>query len=181
MILITAHLCPKGDKTKARLLGRIEIANDGTGTEDLGNYTAELHAEYTPAKGPGRTATLRGFNRKKQSVWSLVGGFLKCWRHTNITKRQTEETTEPDWCPVEDRQPAIMDSVIVWGTLEGEAEPDSHEGFLSYGPATAPRWRSVRAEEDGGLNRRILDVTHWMPRPRGPTIRMCNRGSENRP
>jgi hypothetical protein len=75
------------------------------------------------------------------------------------------------WCPMESRLPAMMDSVIVWGTLEGEAEPDSHEGFLSYGPATAPRWRSVRAEEDGGLNRRILDVTHWMPRPRGPNTK----------
>lgn len=95
MILVQAILCPKGDTKNARVIGKITIANDGTGTEAVGHYTGELHAEYTPAQGPGRKAEVRGFNRKTQSVWTLVGAFLKCWRHTNIPKRQTEETTAP--------------------------------------------------------------------------------------
>ena len=58
----------------------MEIANDGTGTLESGNYVGTLHAEYTRADG--RKGRLTSFNRRKQSVWSLVGGFLKLWGHT---------------------------------------------------------------------------------------------------
>lgn len=80
MIRITVQLIPLGDETKARTLGVMEIANDGSGSKELGHYTGVLHAEYT---GPsGRKGRVTNFNRRKQSVWSLVGAFLKLWGHT---------------------------------------------------------------------------------------------------
>lgn len=80
MIRITIQLIPKGDESRARTLGTMEIANDGTGTQDIGNYDATLHAEYTPSTG--RKARVEGFRRKKQSVWTLVGAVLKRTGHT---------------------------------------------------------------------------------------------------
>jgi hypothetical protein len=58
----------------------MEIANDGTGTVETGNYTGVLHAEYTTASG--RKGTVANFSRQRQSVWCLVGAFLKLWGHT---------------------------------------------------------------------------------------------------
>lgn len=80
MIRVTIELLPHGDPTNPRKLGVLEIANEGTGTTELGNYAGTLHAEYT---GPdGRKGRVTSFNRKNQSVWSLVGAFLKLWGHT---------------------------------------------------------------------------------------------------
>lgn len=84
MIRITVELIPHGDEsimTQRRVLGTLEIANDGTGTLHEGNYNGILHAEYTdPA---GRKGKVLKFNRRKQSVWSLIGAFLKLWGHTS--------------------------------------------------------------------------------------------------
>ena len=82
MIRITIELIPHGDENheRRRVLGTMEIENTGTGTERIGNYSGVLHAEYTDANGrPGKVAQ---FNRAGQSVWSLVGAFLKLWGHT---------------------------------------------------------------------------------------------------
>ena len=82
MIRVTIQLLPKGDESRARTLGTLEIANDATGTPELGNYDGTLHAEYT---GPGgRKARVEGFRRQKQSVWTLVGAFLKRTGHTKF-------------------------------------------------------------------------------------------------
>lgn len=78
MIEVTATLYPKGDQTRARVLGRIVIVNDGTGDGETGNYDAQLFAEYCQGR-PGR---VMGFRRTRQSVWTLVGRFLKQWHHT---------------------------------------------------------------------------------------------------
>lgn len=80
MIRITVELIPKGDETRKRTLATMEIANDATGTTEVGNYTGTLHAEYTPKDG--RKGRVMNFNRRRQSVWSLVGAFLKLWGHT---------------------------------------------------------------------------------------------------
>lgn len=81
MIRITVELLPLGDESHKRTLATMEIANDGTGTPGVGNYTGTLHAEYTPPVG--RKGRVTGYNRKLQSVWSLVGAFLKLWGHTS--------------------------------------------------------------------------------------------------
>jgi hypothetical protein len=80
MIRITVQLLPHGDESRARTLGVMEIVNDGSGTTDVGNYRGTLHAEYTPQQG--RTGRVMNFSRQRQSVWSLVGAFLKLWGHT---------------------------------------------------------------------------------------------------
>lgn len=79
MIRVTVELLPQGSTIGKRTLAVLNIANTG-GTNEVGEYRAELHAEYThdePRKG-----TLVGFKRKNQSVWSLIGGFLKLFGHT---------------------------------------------------------------------------------------------------
>lgn len=80
MIRVTVELLPKGDASRARKLGVLEIANDATGTATVGHYTGTLHAEYTSAIG--RKGRVTNFSRQRQSVWSLVGAFLKLWGHT---------------------------------------------------------------------------------------------------
>lgn len=79
MIRVTVELIPHGDEVRKRVVGVMEIANDGTGDQVTGNYKGTLHAEYT--KGQGRNAIVRGFNRKTQSVWTLIGQFLKQFNH----------------------------------------------------------------------------------------------------
>lgn len=88
MIRVTVELIPHGVESKKRPIGTMEIANDGTGTVHVGNYKGVLHAEYT---GPlGRTGVLKGFKRKRQSAWSLVGAFLKLWGHTKHSPSHME-------------------------------------------------------------------------------------------
>ena len=81
MIRITVELLPQGDEKRKRTLGTMEIANDRSGTSQIGNYRGTLHAEYTDSKG--RAGYVRQFKRQHQSVWSLVGAFLKLWGHTS--------------------------------------------------------------------------------------------------
>jgi hypothetical protein len=78
MIRVTVELLPHGNEIAKRTLAVMEIANDGTGTQTTGNYNATLVAEYTR----GRHGRVEGFNRKQQSVCSLVGAFLKLFGHT---------------------------------------------------------------------------------------------------
>lgn len=78
MIRVTVELIPKGDESKARILGTMEITNDATGSDGLGNYNGTLKAEYIDR----RKGHVREFRRREQSVWSLVGAFLKLWGHT---------------------------------------------------------------------------------------------------
>lgn len=80
MIRVTVELLPRGSEYGKRTLGTMEIANDGTGDQFVGNYVGEMHAEYTTPDG--RRGRVRSFNRKSQSVWSLVGAFLKLFGHT---------------------------------------------------------------------------------------------------
>lgn len=78
MIRVTVELLPHGDETRKRTIGLMEIANDGTGDVETGHYRGKLIAEYTDGR-PGR---IENFRRQRQSVWSLIGAFLKLWGHT---------------------------------------------------------------------------------------------------
>lgn len=80
MIRVTVELVSAVAPSRSRILGQIEIANDATGSVDVGNYTGTLHAEYTGTNG--RKGAVKNFNRRKQSVFSLIGAFLKLWGHT---------------------------------------------------------------------------------------------------
>lgn len=84
MIRVTVELLPHGDESRRRTLGTMEIANDGTGDQETGNYDAILRAEYTN----GRVGRVTNFHRQHQSCWSLVGAFLKLWGHTKHSPRE---------------------------------------------------------------------------------------------
>lgn len=92
MIKVTVELVSAIDSKRNRVLGSMVIANDGTGSNTIGNYEGRLIAEYTDAKG--RFGKVTGFNRQKQSVWSLVGAFLKQWGHT---KTKVEPINEDEF------------------------------------------------------------------------------------
>lgn len=81
MIKITVELVSAIDPKRNRVLGSMVIANDATGDTNVGNYDGTLYAEYTQPEG--RKGKVMRFNRQKQSVWSLVGAFLKLWGHTS--------------------------------------------------------------------------------------------------
>lgn len=80
MIRVTIELLPHGKQEGKRVLGVLDIANDGSGTDEIGNYDGELHAEYTQPGEP-RKGRVLSFNRKRQSAWTLVGMFLKKFGH----------------------------------------------------------------------------------------------------
>ena len=85
MLRVTVELLPHGFEKNKRTLAVLNIANDGTGSSDMGNYRGTLHAEYT---GPdGRQGIVTQYRRRNQSVWSLVGAFLKLWGHTKHSPR----------------------------------------------------------------------------------------------
>jgi len=91
MIKVTIELWPKDYEHNKRTLGTLTIANDGSGDMSTGNYNGVLHAEYT---GPsGRKGKVISFNRRKQSVWSLVGAFLKLYGHTKHSPKLMSKET----------------------------------------------------------------------------------------
>lgn len=79
------------------------------------------------------------------------------------------------WIPITDeRKPIPWDAILIYGALEGENEPDAHEGYFYKG-----EWHSIRSTEilwrteDGSSdpfvrNLEITEVTHWSPRPAAP-------------
>jgi len=92
MLRVTIELIPGGmeNHPRRRIIGRMDIANDCTGDVETGNYTGTLHAEYTT--GAGRKGSMMNFARRRQSVWSLVGAFLKLWGHTKHPPTQMRKS-----------------------------------------------------------------------------------------
>lgn len=43
MIRVTIDFIPYGDESRAEELGHIEIINDGTGTQEVGNYFVRIN------------------------------------------------------------------------------------------------------------------------------------------
>ncbi len=106
MIRVTVELLPHGREQGKRTLGTLEIANNLSGNLLKGNYSGVLHAEYT--RPEGRQGRVQEFNRKTQSVWSLVGAFLKLFGHTRHSHKLMDcepfeqlasvaVQTEPEW------------------------------------------------------------------------------------
>lgn len=80
MIRITMELLPFGFEQGKRTLGVIEVANDGTGTAAIGNYTYRLsHAGryYNPkTKKPYKKGWVAG-HRRAASPYKLLYKVLK--------------------------------------------------------------------------------------------------------
>lgn len=77
MIRLTMEIVPRGDESKKFTAGTLEIANDCTGTEELGNYHVKITGPVH--NGDGRAAPdefwgkfrLEGFHRPR-GWWSCV-------------------------------------------------------------------------------------------------------------
>lgn len=89
MIHVTVELWPRGDKSRARKLCEMNIINDATGTNELGNYRVS-------ASIPGRrkqtvVGRVRKFERLRDNVWVLVRRALN-----GVVKRCAEREMAAD-------------------------------------------------------------------------------------
>ena len=74
---------------------------------------------------------------------------------------------------LEANKPATYFSVLVCGILDGEREHDTHEGYWD-----GKKWWSIRPNPaNENLTMRILNVTHWTPRPIVPNDALCHPAS----
>lgn len=73
MLVIKLELWPQGDQAKARPMGEIRIANDGSGTPEKGNYRVELSHSgmYVGKRGVYRRGRVEGFPRRA-SVYEIL-------------------------------------------------------------------------------------------------------------
>jgi hypothetical protein len=71
MIRVTIQMIPRGDETKARHLGTVEIANDGTGNAQSGNYKVRL-SRMDSATNAWKTGAITGFDRIRRGPHDLL-------------------------------------------------------------------------------------------------------------
>ena len=73
MVVVKIEIWPHGDESKAREIGRAQIANVG-GTADVGEYECRLaHAErFAHRSGWWKIGKLSGFKRRTSSPYHLV-------------------------------------------------------------------------------------------------------------
>lgn len=84
MLMIKIELHPGGDESKARLIGMIAIANDGTGDEQTGSYNVVAsHAGKYLGKRPEpyKTGKVQSFARGL-SPYRLLARALKALGET---------------------------------------------------------------------------------------------------
>jgi hypothetical protein len=93
MLRITIELLPHGNDAKPEHLGTAEIANDGGGTADLGNYRVRLSTWGNPPR-LWRTGRLEGFPRQKLGPWDLM-----LWALAAVVGKRSEALapTVPAW------------------------------------------------------------------------------------
>ncbi len=74
MIRVTIEMLPGGNTECKRLIGQIEIVNDGTGTEEIGHYDVVITKEPPIAKARGiwKKGKVRNFPRKKLGPYDLL-------------------------------------------------------------------------------------------------------------
>lgn len=85
MLRVTIEVIPKGDESRRRHLGTLEIANDGTGNSETGNYAVRLAKFGRPNQSWMRGA-VRGFDRIKKGPYDLL---LQCLLATVGTRNKT--------------------------------------------------------------------------------------------
>jgi hypothetical protein len=78
VIYIRVEMWRHGDPNHRRLLGELEIANDGTGEHARGNYRYILFGKTRSAIMAQGDVT--GFPRKRLHVWDLIARCLTAAR-----------------------------------------------------------------------------------------------------
>ena len=71
MIKVTVELWPDGNLHKAKILGTMVIANDGTGSTQRGNYQI-MCSEHEGEKIRTRRCELKDWPRQQNMIWALV-------------------------------------------------------------------------------------------------------------
>jgi hypothetical protein len=73
MMRVTLELLPMGNETQVRKLGEIRIANDATGSEQLGNYIVQLlrSGEYSRRRGEWKRGRVTAFPRHGLGPYDL--------------------------------------------------------------------------------------------------------------
>lgn len=69
MIRITIELWPYGSQERSRLLGTMDIINDGTGTKERGNYTIRFRDK---AGRVFKNSKVKNWPRISKSIWKLI-------------------------------------------------------------------------------------------------------------
>jgi hypothetical protein len=97
MIVVTTELWPGGDRSRARSLGCMAIANNGTSSRGtVGNYTVVIYKAGsipgTRTRTPWKSFTISGFRRKKFGVWYLLGRILQTSFEISNAWEPTEES-----------------------------------------------------------------------------------------
>lgn len=92
MLRVTIEVVPRGDESKRRHLGTVEIANEGTGSVESGNYAVRLAKFGRPQQSWMRGA-VRGFDRLRRGPYDLL---LQCLiatvgRRNQMILREMEE------------------------------------------------------------------------------------------
>ena len=71
MLVVTVELWPFGDASRKTVLGIAKIANDGTGSPSLGNYTAEIHKGDHLSR-VWKRGRVEQFRRQVLTAWDLL-------------------------------------------------------------------------------------------------------------
>lgn len=72
MMRVTVELVPEDGRARHRVLAVAVIANDGSGSEERGNYAVRL-SKVAPHLGETwKTARVVGFPRKRFGAWDLL-------------------------------------------------------------------------------------------------------------
>jgi hypothetical protein len=86
VIVVRIEMWPHGDRLRARELGRMYLANDGTGSAERGNYDVAVCRKGTnsvprPISPNGPDATRAGrvesYPRQAYNVWRLIARALR--------------------------------------------------------------------------------------------------------
>jgi hypothetical protein len=99
MLRVTIELLPLGDETRKRTLGTIDIANDGTGTFERGNYMVRLGK--FGGRGVWRRGAVTQFPRRSMGPYDLLLRALVATvgdRNRRFVEQVAEEL-EPAECP----------------------------------------------------------------------------------
>lgn len=125
MIVVKIELWPRGLRHKARELGRVVIANEGTGTDERGNYKVALsHAGvYAGQPGAWKGGTVVGHLRKLSPyhlVQSAIASALK-GRSTTELSDMIEGTRDGNQTLGEQQLQAVREAITE--TMKEGAKP----------------------------------------------------------
>jgi hypothetical protein len=82
MIVVRIELWPGGDEGRKRLIGQARIANDGSGTAEVGNYDVRLSHSGVYADRPGtwKRGRVEGHRRSLSPYHLVIKALDACLR-----------------------------------------------------------------------------------------------------